>query len=183
MKDENTHGIDFKLVPFPNSACPPDITIYGKLRVILSKPSITFILHDPDACLDIPPTIKEPERIHELWQETCFEWFLSPSGSKRYWEFNISPTGDWNVYRFSDYRQEMTTEGELSLAVTSHREATSLIIKAEFDLARLSLMEQKLDIGISAVVKEKTGRMSFWALTHLAEKADFHLRNSFTLAL
>ncbi len=34
--------------------------------------------------------------------------------STKYWEFNLSPAGDWNVYRFTDYRQGMEEETAIS---------------------------------------------------------------------
>jgi len=43
-------------------------------------------------------------RKDELWHHTCFEAFLGLPGSDAYWELNVSPDGDWNLYRFSGYR-------------------------------------------------------------------------------
>ena len=51
-----------------------------------------------------------PARRDRLWEETCFEFFLAVKNSPRYWEFNLSPAGHWNVYRFADYRQGMQEE-------------------------------------------------------------------------
>src|SRR4030042_7193941 len=40
-----------------------------------------------------------------------FSLFPFPGeGSERYWEFNLSPAGHWNVYRFASYRKEMREE-------------------------------------------------------------------------
>jgi hypothetical protein len=58
----------------------------------------------------IAPSSDTPMRKHELWEDTCFEFFLGIKDSQRYWEFNLSPAGHWNVYRFDGYRQGMQEE-------------------------------------------------------------------------
>lgn len=40
-----------------------------------------------------------------------------------------------------------------------------------------------LDIGLSAVIEAQDGSKTYWALAHLAQQPDFHLRASFTLTL
>src|SRR3954465_4095195 len=40
-----------------------------------------------------------------LWQHTCFEIFIAPSGMPSYHEFNFAPSGDWNAYAFRKYRE------------------------------------------------------------------------------
>ena len=52
-----------------------------------------------------------PRRRDRLWEETCLELFLGEEGSERYWEFNLSPAGHWNVYRFEFY---VSDKGSLS---------------------------------------------------------------------
>src|SRR5262245_43514508 len=51
------------------------------------------------------PEPAEPARTDDLWKTTCFEVFLKPSLSKRYYEFNFSPSGLWAAYSFEDYRR------------------------------------------------------------------------------
>jgi hypothetical protein len=43
--------------------------------------------------------------------------------------------------------------------------------------------ETKWDLGLSAVLEEKDGTKSYWALAHPAEKPDFHARNCFVAKL
>ena len=43
-------------------------------------------------------------RVTGLWEDTCFECFLANGSEQSYVEFNFSPAGDWQVFRFSDYR-------------------------------------------------------------------------------
>jgi hypothetical protein len=43
--------------------------------------------------------------------------------------------------------------------------------------------EQKLEAAISAVIKLRNGKVTFWALTHPGPEADFHRRDSFIIEL
>ena len=36
----------------------------------------------------------------QLWKKTCFECFFGMSEGTTYYEFNGSPSGHWNLFRF-----------------------------------------------------------------------------------
>jgi hypothetical protein len=40
-----------------------------------------------------------------------------------------------------------------------------------------------LRLGLAAVIEDETSRLSYWALSHPAEKPDFHHADSFTVCL
>lgn len=44
-----------------------------------------------------PPRAPRPQRCDDLWQHTCLEAFVAESGHEGYWEFNLAPSGHWNV--------------------------------------------------------------------------------------
>ncbi len=44
-----------------------------------------------------------------LWQHTCLEAFIGFTDSDAYFEFNFSPSSQWAVYRFENYRQGVTS--------------------------------------------------------------------------
>ncbi|MFZ0649894.1 MAG: hypothetical protein WAZ97_03260, partial [Pseudolabrys sp.] len=50
------------------------------------------------------PAVRPTARGDELWQHTCFEAFVRASSGSEYYEFNFSPSTQWAVYRFTDYR-------------------------------------------------------------------------------
>ena len=131
--------------------------------------------------LDVPQIADKEARKDELWQTTCFELFIGIENSPRYWEFNISPSGDWNVYRFDDYRQRMQEESKVeSLNIYIDRGFYDLLVGVDkFDLRNLTSENCNFNVSMTAVVKEKTGNISYWALKHCGEEADFHLRDSF----
>ncbi|MGH2413387.1 MAG: DOMON-like domain-containing protein, partial [Microcystaceae cyanobacterium] len=134
--------------------------------------------------LVIPAPTDKPARKNKLWQETCFEFFLAPKNSPQYWEFNLSPAGHWNVYRFVAYRQEMQAKMAVnSLSFIVQNQEDALLLMLELDLDKLVLTDQFLQVAISAVIKPKNGELAYWALIHCAPQADFHRRDSFLIEL
>lgn len=148
--------------------------------------SLRWELSGPLVQWTIPPLRPEPKRRDRLWEATCFEAFLSPAAAASYWEINLSPAGDWNVYRFNGYRRGMrlearveppvfhaTTDGERTLAVT-----VAFDLNPMRELARIAL-----DVALAAVLEEAGGARSYWALRHEAAQPDFHRRETFVVTL
>ena len=134
--------------------------------------------------IEIPATEKLPIRKNELWKNTCFEFFLGIKNSPIYWEFNLSPSGDWNIYHFDDYRQSMQLENKVeSLPFNILRDSNALYLGLEFNLDGLVSIIENFDISITTVIKSKEGNISYWALKHCGKEADFHLRDSFVLEI
>lgn len=129
---------------------------------------------DPDAVAWPAPA--EPGRADELWKHTCFEAFVT--GEDGYGEFNLSPSGQWAAYRFDAYREGMRPAAE---------EAVVLGLEASSDGAALeALIDLPTDaraLGLSAVIEGADGAKTYWALSHPAERPDFHHPDSFTLDL
>ena len=132
----------------------------------------------------IPAPADLPARRPGLWEETCFEFFLGVKDAPRYWEFNLSPAGHWNVYRFAGYRQGMAEETALtSLPVNVRRRSDSLRLDLELDVEKIVAADQPLMVGIAAVIKLAAGGLTYWALIHPGPQADFHRRDSFLVEL
>jgi len=125
-----------------------------------------------------------PGRRHGLWEGTCFELFLGLKDSPRYWEFNLSPAGHWNVYRFESYRQGMVEETAITaLPLRVQRREDSLSMALELDLRAIVPAGRALEAAIAAVLKSREDEASYWALTHPGPEADFHRRDGFILEL
>jgi hypothetical protein len=132
----------------------------------------------------IPALEAKPLRRDGLWQETCLELFLAAENLPCYWEFNLSPAGHWNVYRFTDYRNGMQEERaytELSLRVEDQPKALSLAFDASLD--PIVPAGESIEVGICAVIRDRNGHRTYWALSHRGPRPDFHLRDSFTVRL
>lgn len=120
-----------------------------------------------------------PGRGHELWRTTCFEAFVAVAQGTGYREYNLAPTGAWAAYQFDGYREGMRDADmpppEMEIARGEHH----------LDLrTRLFLPESgPVRLGLSAVIEERGGRISYWALAHPPGKPDFHDPACFALEL
>ena len=126
------------------------------------------------------PAPAEPERTDGLWKTTCFEAFLRPLGERSYREWNFAPSGQWASYQFSDYREDMA-EAEVS-------QPPYIRIEDNFTWWALGASiavpaDSNWELGLSAVLEEKDGTKSYWALAHPAEKPDFHAPDCFAAKL
>ena len=119
------------------------------------------------------PSSPASGRHHELWKQTCFELFGSDSlaPDSPYFEVNVSPTGAWNIYDFSSYRQGMTDSLNQSVAEISFDLADDRAL-IEFRLSLEAALPKFL--GLTCVIQSKNGDTQYWALQHSSPKADFH---------
>jgi len=129
------------------------------------------------------PAVSVATRMDELWRQTCFEAFVAAGVA--YYEFNFAPSRHWAAYRFSSYRTDMRVATEIGPPhITVERSPERYTLQASLDLDQLLLSrDATLRLGLSAVIEEKSGRRSYWALAHPSGKADFHNSDCFTLEL
>ncbi|MCC5659976.1 DOMON-like domain-containing protein [Nostoc sp. XA010] len=174
----------FSLQPFPSTTSLPNFKIAGNIARNGNKLAIRYMLEGDLKEIAIVPPSNTPSRKHELWQDTCFEFFLGVKDSQRYWEFNLSPAGHWNVYRFDGYRQGMQEETAFeNLSFNVHNQADALALVLDVDLGKIISAEQAIEVSITTVIKYRNGEVTYWALTHQGAEADFHLRDSFIVKL
>ncbi|WP_414517828.1 DOMON-like domain-containing protein [Nostoc sp. PCC 9305] len=174
----------FSLQPFPCYESFPNLKITGNISRNANQLTICYNLGSDLKEIAIVPPSNAPSRKYELWEDTCFEFFLGIKDSVRYWEFNLSPAGHWNVYRFEGYRQGMQEETAFEkLPFNVHNQADALVLALDVDLNKIVSANQGIEIGITTVIKNIDGNVSYWALTHKGEEADFHLRDSFIVEL
>jgi hypothetical protein len=174
----------FSLQPFPSDAAIPDIAIMGVVRRHVDKVDIRYELSGDLKSIVIQPKEDIVIRKDNLWKETCLEAFLVPVGSEHYWEVNLSPSGHWNVYRFTAYREGMKEELALrGLPISVQRNDTVLTLSANIVMENLVSSEKPLYVGISAVIKSRKGMISYWALAHTGPEPDFHHRESFLVKI
>ncbi len=142
---------------------------------------LQYRLTGPMASLRIPATASAGP-ADDLWQHTCFEAFVAAEGEAAYREFNFSPSGQWAAYRFQAERLR-DTEADATHPVL-HASATEdrLQLTARLPLSSLPA-GRVLEFGLSAVIEESDGRLSYWALAHPAQRPDFHHRDGRVLRL
>jgi hypothetical protein len=178
------NGQDFSLQPFSPISLSLNFKITGHIIRRPRQLAIRFALQGQLAELVMPAPADLPSRRHGLWEETCFEFFLGVKDSPRYWEFNLSPAGSWNVYRFDGYRQGMAEETAFtSLPWRVRRRPDLLLVALELEVERIVAADQPLLVGLAAVLKFRDQGLTYWALTHPGPQADFHRRDSFLVEL
>ena len=172
------------LIPFPSSGGGLDLRIEATLMRWDARFGIAYRMEGDLGSVNIPEPAARPGRRDDLWKETCLEFFLAEPAAEPYWEFNLSPAGYWNAYRFSSYREGMREESSVEdLRCSSSRSGPVLTLETEIDLGWLHLETRGLSVGLSAVVRSADGRNTCWALTHPGPEPDFHRRDGFILRI
>jgi hypothetical protein len=165
----------------PHPAAPPKAVTAVSCAVTRQGPAgweLQFEVNDPSGALSLPEA-RQPRRTDGLWKATCFELFLRREGEGGYFEFNLSPSGEWAAYAFDGYRQGMA---DLDIAAPPVDMATT------DGMSRLGTFVTAPGPGpwrasLSAVIEEADGAKSYWALAHASDKPDFHHPDSFVLEL
>ncbi|QLE41575.1 DOMON-like domain-containing protein [Nostoc sp. C052] len=174
----------FSLQPFPSTKSLPNLKITGNISRNANQLAIYYSLGGDLKEIAISSPSNAPSRKYELWEDTCFEFFLGIKDSQRYWEFNLSPAGHWNVYRFDGYRQGMQEEIAFEkLPFSVQNQTDALVLALDVDLDKIISANQEIEIGITTVIKYRVGEVTYWALTHRGVEADFHRRDSFIVKL
>jgi len=123
-----------------------------------------------------------PGRADGLWRHTCFEAFVRAATGDAYYEFNIAPSAQWAAWRFEGYRAGMReVHGFDPPRVEAMRDNGAYDLHVEIDLGRVPDLpgEKPWRLGLSAVIEEADGRLSYWALAHPPGKPDFHHSDCF----
>jgi hypothetical protein len=120
--------------------------------------------------------------VDGLWRHTCFEVFVLGDDAPGYREFNFSPSGEWAAYAFRDYRDGDELGVELTLGTPVRRTADRLELSAEICQDFLP-PGRSLRLGLSVVVEDSDGMLSYWALRHPPGKPDFHHTDAFAAQL
>ena len=174
----------YSLTPFPNGSIPA-IQITAHVSRENGLLHIQYRLTGETGTIGLPDKSTMPGRKVDLWSNTCFEFFVARPDDPRYWEFNLSPSGDWNVYRMDAYRQVgFREESQVQrLQLETRMEAGSIMLEAAVDLSPLIPENQPVQLGISSVIQGIDQHKTFWSLVHSQLEPDFHARESFVIHL
>jgi hypothetical protein len=165
------------LVPHPATPCPAVKSIRVDVHRKPQALSLRYVLAGDLQRLRVPAP-RPPERVDGLWRHTCFELFLGAPGEPAYQEFNFSPSGEWAAYRFARYR-----EGGTALDCPPPRIGSRMERSLEVQGEVACVLGGTLRLGLSAVVEDEAGALSYWALRHPLAKPDFHHGDAFALEL
>jgi hypothetical protein len=143
--------------------------------------SLTFALEADLSRLRIPEP-RVSRWTDGLWRHTCFEAFVMAGKGPGYREFNFSPSSEWAAYTFHSYREGEELGVELDPGIEVHRTGERLELDAEIRRDFLP-PGRSLQLGLSAVLEDADGVLSYWALQHAPGKPDFHHTDAFALQL
>jgi len=173
------------LRPHPATPCPAVAAIEVRIaRQENGDLRLDYRIATDPAAPDTPrlPAPQPAGPADNLWQHTCCEAFITGPGAS-YREFNLSPSGQWAVYDFSDIRQRNAAYVPAAAPTISFvTDDTGLSLHAHLPAALLPEGSERR-LGLSAVIEAADGRLSYWALVHTEIQPDFHRREAFTLAL
>jgi hypothetical protein len=165
----------YELLPHPDST-PGAVTA---IQVEVTRPgprqlALRYLVSGDTAAILLPRS-RPSGRADGLWQHTCFEAFLAnPPG---YLEFNFSPSTEWAAYRFDSHRSGMREARIMPPTIQPLIGFDRFELRAELAMPVLGPM------GLAAVIEEKDGNISHWALAHPDGEPDFHHPDAFQLAL
>jgi hypothetical protein len=128
------------------------------------------------------PEQRPSRRVDGLWRHTCFEAFVMAGEGPGYREFNFSPAGEWAIMAFHGYRDGGETVAEPGPAIAVRRGGERLELDAEIRPECLP-PGRSLRLGLSAVVEDVHGVLTYWALRHSPGPPDFHQSDAFNLTL
>jgi hypothetical protein len=173
------------LTAHPEDRGKPALAITGQADIDPAGVlAVRFRLDADLGRLRIPPPgpVRRGER---LWEHTCFEAFVAPATGTAYHELNVSPSGEWADYAFTGYRERAPAGQAIAPELAVNRRGQRLELAAVVHLDRLALLTgaSSLRVGLSAVIEEASGRLSYWALWHPPGSPDFHHPAGFALAL
>ena len=171
----------YALRPHPNSLSTAGTTVKAEFNRQRSGLSFRYFVTGRDLLF---PPLAASRRGDELWKHTCFEAFLRPTSGGVYYEFNFAPSTQWAIYRFAGYRAGMSVVQEIEppdLKIQSTEGRFELQAMVRLDGLPDLPFSTSWKIGLTAIIEDSTGYLSYWALVHPAGKPDFHDANCFSL--
>ena len=145
--------------------------------------ALTYIAQGDPGRVRIPAA-REPRIAERLWQHTCFEVFIRTHGNDAYHELNFSPSGEWAAFAFERYREGgpvMDAALDPRIAVRATDGTITLAASVPLGLLSPDYADAPLTLGLSAVIEDRDGALSYWALRHPPGKPNFHHAQAFAL--
>ena len=97
-----------------------------------------------------------------------------------YLEFNFAPSREWAMYSLDGYRSGLRANTDLSdprVGISSYHP------DFEFNATIYPDLSNGARLALSAVIEERDGTKSYWALRHPPGAPDFHHPDCFALTL
>lgn len=171
------------LHPHPAAADPPILTIEVEAGRSGGRLSLVYLVYGEVGKLLLSPP-GPSDRTDGLWRHSCFEAFVRGGEGADYAEFNFAPSTAWAAYRFDGPRVGMRPVEIESVPIKVFSGARTIVLGCSVDLDSLGLRDAPLRLNLAAVIEDKDGHTSHWALAHPPEgPPDFHHPDCFVLQL
>lgn len=172
----------FSLIPF-DVASAPKIVIECELNQTEDSFIVSYRINGDHPTIDLGNGTPKKDRTIGLWEKTCFELFIK-NDLGQYLEFNFSPVFEWNCFYFSKKGDPLKEwEGmprpETDILLSKDQFLLFSVIKKEFFPAGFLDQSRTHSAAITAVIKEKSQALSYWALSHADSRPNFHHFDSF----
>lgn len=171
----------FSLIPFDLEAAPK-IDLTSELNQNDESLFLSFRIKEGVQLLDLGNGTPHKERVSGLWEKTCFELFIK-NPNDQYVEFNFSPVFEWNCFYFEKKGDAVVPWSKMqrpAIDILLSEDQFLILIEIKKAFFPAGFFEgQALEAGITAVIKEKSKRKSYWALDHKDQKPNFHHFDSF----
>ncbi len=165
--------MNYKLISF----APSPFELQTQVEIKGNELFLCYQIKGPLNQLLLPKLNSSSNFKDELWKHTCLEFFVKNPKSSEYTEFNFSPSGDYAVYHFKNYR-----ERDFDFIDFKQPNIKAYLSESLFEL-NIKMPLIKGEIGITAVIEDQHQSISYFALAHKKERPDFHDPASFIVNL
>lgn len=172
----------FSLVPFDEQSAP-QISINVELNQNDESLFLSYSIKEGLSLIDLGNSTPNKERLLKLWEKTCFEFFLK-NEKDEYVEFNFSPSFEWNCFYFKqkgDALKEWELMNRPETQILLSLDHYFIVVELRKELFPKGFFDKKTELSaaITSVIKDKKGKMSYWALAHADTRPNFHDFRSF----
>lgn len=176
---------ELSLRPHPDTPCEWIAALTARVDWLSEDLLVFYYCLEGDVDRLQLPAQQRSAHADGLWKTTCFEAFIRSAGADSYFECNFSPSSEWAIYRFDEYRRGMrAVEPAQAPKIICRRRAGELDADVDLHLRSLDLPAQgDLELAVSAVLQDQNGALSYWALAHPPGKPDFHHAAGFVARL
>ena len=169
-------ALHVELICHPQRPCAVSLAIGVSVERDAGQLALAYVLRGITIDLRIP-TPASPVDPDRLWAHTCFEAFLARPGDDAYEEWNLSPSGQLAHYAFDAYRVRGPQPAATTVASRCELAAATLTLAARIPIGD----DGPRVVGLTTVVQDARGGLSYWALRHGPGQPDFHARATFAL--
>jgi hypothetical protein len=146
---------------------PAGLAVEAEARKAKGRLWLSYAVLGDLAALRLPASPPEPEA---LWRHFCLEAFVAGDAAGGYCEYNFALPDAWGGYVFSGCRKPVAGQSPAApLSMRWRRSPQGLRLVAELPCGPL------VRLGLSAVLEDAAGKLSYWAIAHPSAKPDFHL--------